>query len=120
MIDEYKFGLITIKGQTYDYDVEVRWGGEVLEWQRNESHIFDVDSVKRAVEQNPDTIVLGTGESGLAKVTEDCQKFIKEQGIELIVDRTAEAVRTFNVICQDSLEEEGKQRKAIGLFHLTC
>ena len=92
----------------------------MLEWQRKESHIFDIDSVKRAVEQSPDTLILGTGESGMAKATEDCQRFIKEKGIELIIDRTAEAVRTFNVIYQDSLEEEGEQRKVIGLFHLTC
>lgn len=120
MIDEYKFGSITIEEEVYDYDVEVRWTGEVLRWQRKEDHLFDVESVKRAVEQSPDVIVLGTGESGAAEVAEDCRDFIREKGIELIADRTAEAVRTFNVILQDSLEEEGVQRRVIGLFHLTC
>jgi len=120
MVEEYHFGSITINGKTYNHDVEVRWGGEILKWRRNESHLFDIDSVKRAVEQNPDTIILGTGESGVAKVTEDCQKFIEEKGVELIIDKTGEAVRTFNIICEKSLEEEEKQRKVIGLFHLTC
>jgi len=120
MIDEYKFGSIIINGETYTYDIEVRWNDEVLPWRRKESHLIDVEDVKRALEQSPDTVVLGTGEAGVAKVTEDCQKFVKERGIELIIDKTAEAVRTFNVIYQDSLEEEGAQRKVIGLFHLTC
>jgi len=120
MIEEYKFGSIIIDGKAHNQDVEVRWTDEVLSWQRQESHVIDIGDVERAVGQNPDTIVLGTGESGMAGVTEKCQRFIKEKGIELIIDKTAEAVRTFNVICEKSLEEEGKQRKVIGLFHLTC
>jgi len=120
MIEEYKFGSIIIDGKTYDYDVEVRWTGEVLKWWRGESHVIDVEDVKRAVEQNPDTIIIGTGESGVARVTEDAQKFIKEKGIKLIIDLTEQATKTFNIRKEESEEEEGKQEKVIGLFHLTC
>ena len=120
MIEEYYFGSITIDGKTYTHDIEIRWTEEVLDWQRRESHIFDIGSVKRAVEQNPDTIILGTGAYGIAKVTDSAQKFIKEKGIELIIDKTGEATKTFNIIKEESKEEEGEQRKVIGLFHLTC
>ena len=120
MIQEYHFGSITIDGKIYTEDVEVRWDSEVLEWQREESHIIDVEAIKRAVQLEPEIIVIGVGESGMAKVAEDAQNFIKEKGIELIIDRTGEATKTFNVICEESLEEEGKQAKVIGLFHLTC
>lgn len=120
MIEQYRFGSITIDGKTYEYDVEVRWEGEVLKWWRGESHIIDIGDVERAVKQHPDTIVIGVGESGVAKVTEQAQNFIKEKGIELIIDKTEEAVKTFNIINEESEEEEGKQRKVIGLFHLTC
>jgi hypothetical protein len=120
MIEEYKFGKIKIDGKDYDYDVEVRWTGEVLKWWRKEGHVFDLEDVKRAVEQNPDTIILGTGAYGFCKVTEDCQKFIEEKGIKLIIDKTEEAVKTFNIILEESEEEEGRQNKVIGLFHLTC
>jgi hypothetical protein len=120
MIEEYKFGSITIDGKIYNHDVEVRWTGEVLKWRREEGHVFNVEDVKRAVEQNPDTIILGTGTYGVCKVTEQCQNYIKERGIELIIDKTEEAVKTFNIILEESKEEEGKQRKVIGLFHLTC
>jgi len=120
MIDEYHFGSITIDGKTYTEDVEVRWAGEVLEWWRGESHVIEVEDVKRAVKENPEIIIIGTGESGVAKVTENAQNFIKEKGIELIIDRTEEATKTFNIIREESKEEEGEQRKVIGLFHLTC
>src|SRR4030042_2154619 len=120
MIEEYKFGSITIDGKTYNHDVEVRWTGETLKWWRKESHIVGVDDIQRAVEVRPDTIIIGTGESGVAKVTEEAQNFIKENGIKLIIDLTEQATKTFNVINEESEEEEGKQEKEIGLFHLTC
>lgn len=120
MIEEYHFGSITIDGKTYTEDVEVRWNGEVLKWWRREGHVFDVEDLKRAVEQNPDTIILGTGAYGVAKVTKEAQDFIIENGIKLIIDKTEEAVETFNIICRESKEKEGERNKVIGLFHLTC
>jgi len=120
MIEKYEFRLITINGKTYEYDVEVRWTGEVLLWRRQNHHVVDVEDVKSAVEQNPDTIVVGTGSAGMTKVTKNAQKFIQEKGIKLIIDKSEEATKTFNIIQEESEEEEGKQNKAIGLFHLTC
>ena len=120
MIEEYKFGFIAIDGKTYEYDVEVRWTGEVLKWWREESHIVDIEDVKRAIDQNPDLIIIGTGESGLAKVTERTKEEILSKGIGLIIDKTGEAVKTFNIQKRESEEEEGRQKKVIGLFHLTC
>jgi len=120
MIQQYHFGSITIDGKTYNVDIEVRWTGEVLRWWREESHIFDLGDLKRALEQNPEVVILGTGAYGTAKVTEGARKAIEEIGIQLIIDKTEEAIKTFNIICQESIEEEGRQRKVIGLFHLTC
>ena len=45
MIEEYKFGSITIDGKIYQQDIEVRWTDEILDWQRQESHIIDVEDV---------------------------------------------------------------------------
>ena len=120
MIEEYKFGSITINGKTYNHDVEVHWTGEVLKWWRRESHIIDVEDVERAVAQNPDTIVIGTGEMGIAEVTPKCRNFIHQKDIELIIDKTEEAIKTYNIILEESEEEKGKQERVIGLFHLTC
>lgn len=120
MIEEYKLGVITINGQIYHHDVEVRWTDEVLDWPRKEAHLIDVEDVQRALKQKPDTIVIGTGQSGVAQVTEAAQKEIKLRGIELIIDKTEQATKTFNIRKEESEEEEGRQEKVIGLFHLTC
>lgn len=120
MIEEYKFGSITIDGKTYEHDVEVRWTGEVLKWWRGESHVIDIEDVKRAIEQNPELIIIGTGETRLAKATDKAKTEILSRGIGLIIDKTEEAVKTFNIQKEESKEEERKQKKVIGLFHLTC
>jgi len=120
MIEKYSFGSIIINKKEYNHDVEVRWNGEVLKWWRKNGHKIDVEDVKRAIGQSPETIILGTGAYGFCKVTKECQDFIKEKGIKLIIDNTEEAVKTFNIILEESEEEEGKKEKVIGLFHLTC
>jgi len=110
-VEEYKFGSITILGKTYKYDIEARWNSEVLEWQREKSHIIDIEDVKRAIKEIPELIIIGTGEHGLANVTDNARKEILSNGIGLIINKTEDAVKAFN---------KQKNKKIIGLFHLTC
>ncbi len=113
MIEEYHFGSITINGKTYNSDVIVNWKEEVFSWQREESHIIDAKDVKSAIDQNPEVIVVGTGEAGIAQLTDTARQAICEKGIKLVVEKTGEAKEIFNKYLK-----EGK--KVIGLFHLTC
>jgi hypothetical protein len=120
MIEEYSFGFIKINGVEYTNDTEVRWTDEVFPLVLKERHKIGAEEVKRAIDQKPDTIIIGTGESGLAEVTPKAQEEIEKNGIKLIIDKTEEAIKTFNVLKEDSEEEEGVKEKVIGLFHLTC
>jgi len=115
MIENYHFGSITINGETHNRDVEVRWNGEVLTWWRKTSHQIELEDVKRALEQKPEIIIIGTGASGVAEVSEEVKKEIESKKIELIIEFTGKAVNTFNNILKNSPE-----KKIIGLFHLTC
>jgi hypothetical protein len=120
MIEKYHFGLITIDGKIYEHDVEVRPAGQVLAWQRERSHIIDANDIKRAVEEKPAILIIGTGEAGVAQVTEEARRAIERQGIKLIIENTGQAVKTFNVVNEAAREQAEKRNKAIGLFHLTC
>ncbi len=132
MIEEYRFGFIKVSGKTYTHDVEVRWlpedllgsdsassALEVLPWWREESHLVDSIDIQRALTQRPNILIIGTGMYGMVKITGKAQEEIRIRGIKLIIDRTEEAVKTFNVI-KAKLEEKGEKKKIIGLFHLTC
>lgn len=118
MIDNYEFGKITINGETYDHDVEVRWDGEVLEWWRDEGHVFAVEDLERAIEQDPDALVLGTGVRGAADVPKETRTFIKEKDIKLVIDKTKPAIKSFELLAEEA--NESAPKKVIGLFHLTC
>ena len=118
MIDSYQFGEITINGETYDNDVEVRWNGEVLEWWRDEGHVFAVEDLKRAFQQSPDAIVLGTGANGRAEVPKETKTFLNEKDIKLVIDKTPAAVKSFELLAEQGNKKAPK--KVVGLFHLTC
>lgn len=120
MIDTYHFGSITVDGKEYHHDVEVRWTGEVLKWWRLEGHSVALDDIERAIEANPEVIVIGTGAEGCMEVPKDVREAIWARNIQLILDRTEEATKRFNIINEESKEEGGRQKRVIGLFHLTC
>ncbi|MFH1820530.1 MAG: MTH938/NDUFAF3 family protein [Candidatus Nealsonbacteria bacterium] len=119
MIEEYKPGFMVIDGRTYQSDVETRWTGEVLDWPRQEENVLELADIENALSEEPETIVIGTGEYGSIQVSEELKREVLLRGIELIVDKTEQALKTFNVRKEESEEEEGIQEKVIGLFHLS-
>jgi hypothetical protein len=120
MIEEYKFGYILIEGKEYQEDVEIRWTDEVLLWPKEENHLIGLEDVARAAGTNPEIIVIGTGESGNAQILQEVKDYLQERRIKLIIDHTEQATKTFNIIKEESLEEDGRQARVVGLFHLTC
>lgn len=112
MIEEYSFGFIKIDGQVYNHDVQIGLDGKVGLWWRNKSHEIGKRDIEEVLSQNPEAIVIGTGEMGVAKVMDETQQTIVANNIELIIEPTGEAIKSFN-----SLK---KEKKVAGLFHLTC
>ena len=113
MIDEYDFGLIKIDGQIFAKDVFINLSGEVKDWQRQQSHLFQKIDVEDFLEEDLEIIVFGTGKSGLAKVSDELKIFIESGGIKLIIVPTDKAVEEYN-----EMKQEGK--KVVAFLHLTC
>jgi len=113
VIDSYDFGQIVIDGQRYTSDVIVFPGKVKADWWRKEGHRLCVEDIKEVLEEKPDVLLVGTGYSGLVKVLPETEKYVRSRGVELIVQRTGEAYKTFN-----HLVHSGK--KVIAAFHLTC
>ena len=109
MIEDYSFGRIVIDGKAYTSDVLIT-GDTVHSWWRKQGHLLNPEDLDVIMETPPDTLVVGTGTSGLMKVPGKTVKFIESRGITLIVERTEKAVRTFNALAEP---------KAAAL-HLTC
>ena len=113
MIDAYDFGLIKIDGQAFAKDVFINLVGEVKDWQREQSHLFQKNDVENFLEEELEIIIFGTGKSGLAKVSDELKTFIKSRGIKLVIVPTAHAVQEYNEMNQEN-------KKVVAFLHLTC
>jgi hypothetical protein len=110
-IDFTKFGEISIDGKIYYSDMLVCWDGTVE--FRAKKHIFDMDDFAALLKRKPDIIVIGTGQTGVVKVSDEVVQIAEDKKIKLYVDPSPKAVDVFN-----GLVAQGK--KAIALIHTTC
>ncbi|MCD6085438.1 hypothetical protein J7J41_00375 [bacterium] len=113
MIQEYHFGEIKINDRIYRYDICLDWRGEVLKWERKESHWVDLKDLEIALKDQPEIIIIGTGAYGIVNISDKVQEKLKNLKIELIIVPTKEAIKIFE-------EKIKTQKKVVGLFHLTC
>jgi len=112
MIEDYRFGRFTLDGEAYTSDAVIH-GDRVEAWWREKGHRVACADIEDLTSKSPATIVIGTGAMGLMKVPAETRRFIEEKGIELVVDKTAAAIRTYN-----RLRSQGRD-VAIAM-HLTC
>jgi hypothetical protein len=113
MIDSCDFGRIVIDGRRYTSDVIVFPDRVRNSWWRKEGHRLHVEDIEGALqEEKPEVLVVGTGYSGLMKVLPETENYLKSKGIELIVQSTREACKTFNRLV--------KSKRVIAALHLTC
>lgn len=112
-IEEYSFGRMKIDGQTYTDDVIVFPDRVSAGWWRQQGHSLAPEDLKEVIAYGPETLIIGTGNSGVMEVPDSTVERLKEENIEVISRPTREAVELFN-----RLSRRGK--RVAGGFHLTC
>lgn len=110
-IDFTKFGEISINGKIYYSDMLVCWDGRIE--FRAKKHVFDMDDFVALLKMKPDIIVIGTGQTGVVKISDEVVQVAEDKKIKLYVDPSPKAVDMFN-----GLIAQGK--KAVALIHTTC
>ena len=113
MIEFYDFGQITIDGKRYSRDLVILPDRVKDNWWRREGHQLSMHDLKEVVEANPEVLIVGTGYNGYMDVPSDVREFFASKNIELIVEKTSEAVKTYNRLAQS-------KRRVLAAFHLTC
>ena len=115
LIDFYDFGRIKIDGKFYEKDVIIFLDRVFSPWIKKTGHYIDVEellSIPDLLKDNPELVIIGTGYDGVTKVDSSAENFLKSTGIEVIIQKTIEAWKTYN--------EMSKNKKVVALFHLTC
>jgi hypothetical protein len=113
MIDSFSLGTITVEGKPYHSDVKIIDGRVVPDWWRRSGHTADIDDVHDILQVKPEVVVIGKGEPGQMRVTEAVRGYAREHGIDLIEQKTAAAVDTFNRLLREG-------RKVAAGFHISC
>ncbi len=112
MIEDYRFGRITIDGREYTADVIVYPDRVDDGWWRKAGHSLCMADLEDILGFGPDVLVIGTGANGLMKVPEDVRRALRERGIEPRPAPTAEACDLYN--------ELAGAATVVAALHLTC
>lgn len=111
IIDEYKFGKISIDGVEYEQDLIILPDKIILNWWREKGHVFSLNDCLEIIAARPDFIVFGLGAYRLARLSKDLTDELESSGLEYTALGSKAACRLFN-------EKSGLN--VAGVFHLTC
>ena len=115
VINSTKFGSVTIDGKIYDEEDNyiVFWDGEIIGLHTAERHVFGKPELNIILKKNPDMVIVGTGDSGLLRVSEEVRNLCRRKGIKLIEMRSRGAIIKFN-------EAFNQEKKVVAFIHVTC
>jgi hypothetical protein len=116
-IEKTKFGSITVNGKKYDYDIIIRLD-KIVDKRKKKlskevfgtSHIISKAEAEYAYEEGAETIIIGSGQSGMVKVSDEAVEFFTQKHCQVQIYPTPEAIELWN-------KASGQ---TIGLFHITC
>ena len=116
-IDATRFGSITVDGETFDRDIVIRLSGTVKKRKKKlskqkygTSHTVSQAEAKHIFDDGAKRVIVGTGQHGVLKLSDEAKAFFKGHGCEVQAVPTPDAVKAWN-------KAEGK---AIAMFHVTC
>ena len=84
MIERYSFGSIIILGKQYTSDLKIINGQVHSDWWRKSGHAIAVGDVADILNAKPDCLIIGSGSSGLMKLSEQLKQHVIDCGIHVI------------------------------------
>lgn len=112
MIESYDFGKIAVDGKQYATDVIIFPDHVKDGWWRKEGHVLRIEDLKDVLQAKPEVLVVGTGYFGSMKVPNEVREYLTSIKIQLIVEKTREAYKTYNRLVLT--------KRTVAAFHLTC
>jgi hypothetical protein len=112
MIESYSFGKIVIDGKQYATDVIIFPDHVQDSWWRKEGHVLTIEDLKDVLQAKPEVLIVGTGYFGFMKVPNEVKEHLASMKIQLIVENTREAYKTYNRLAST--------KRTVAAFHLTC
>jgi hypothetical protein len=116
-IDSCNFGFIVVDEKQYVQDIIILPDGTVKERSSGKgrlgSHTISRSELETLIKESPDVILIGTGFQGMAKLARDAEFYKTEPDLDIMLERSPEAVKKFNRHVEDG-------EKVAALIHVTC
>lgn len=112
-IESYSFGAVSVDGHRYTRDLIIYPGRIESGWWRKEGHRLHLEDITDVLENPPEVLVVGRGDSARMVVDAAVEKELEKRDIELVAEPTAAACERYN-----ELSREGKH--VVAALHLTC
>ena len=112
-IDSTGFGWISVDNVRYNHDIIIFADGKIknrYEDFKGDSHTLTKEETEKLITGGAETIVVGTGQSGVLSIPEETKEFLAKKKIKLMADETPKAIKIFNNLT-------GKKS---AIFHTTC
>lgn len=117
MIDSTRFGSITIAGTKYQHDVIIRLDSNIRKRKKKlskaiygTSHVISLDEAKFIYEDGVEQLIIGTGQFGRVRLSEEAVNYFKEKSINVVLIPMLMAIREWN----------SAKGAVVGFFHVTC
>lgn len=110
-IQYVRFGEVKIDNHVFYSDMIVWWDGEKEFVEK--SHVLDMKMFARLLRKKPDVVIIGTGQQGMVRISDDVLHLAKRRGIKVFVDTSAKAADIFNGML-------ATRKKAVAFIHTTC
>ena len=96
MIEEYKFGSFRIDGKSYLDDVKIINGKAKSYTITDHRKGLTLEDIKDIIQIKPKFFVIGSGATGMLAIAKDVKDFLRSLGVQVIVEKTTDAVKTVN------------------------
>jgi len=113
MIENYSFGKIVVNGVTYTTDIKIVNGHVVSGWWRIKGHSVGIEDIQDILDSKPSVLVIGKGQPGMMKTSRSLRRFLKKNDIDLIEEKTSQAITTYNSLLQ-------QEKDVSAGFHVSC
>lgn len=116
-IDKTKFGSITLAGEKYEHDIQIRLNGKIEKRKKKlskevygTSHTISLAEAEFVYQEGAEAIIIGSGQEGMLKLSDEAAALFKKKDCKVKLMPTPEAAHEWN-------KAKGP---TIGLFHITC
>jgi hypothetical protein len=106
-----------VEEEEFRHDIFITLNGKIKKRKKKlskeiygTSHTISLAEIEHLFEEETEGILIGSGQYGVAVLSEEAADYLREKRCEVIVLPTPQAI----------LKWQGLKGKWIGLFHITC